>query len=129
MNESEKKINALRIQFREERVQITKDACRRIGHLNTAIGMVNSTEARDALRAEKERVYEEMRESHRYNRLCYIQQLEAVEDESRMHYKKNPSKRQIRHVLRSLLQSAQEKGESSVSLAIDENQGCTITFS
>ena len=69
MNEFEKQMNALRIQFREERVSITKDADRQIGHLNTAIGMVNSSEAREALRAEKQRVYEAMRQSHRYNRL------------------------------------------------------------
>lgn len=128
MNEFEKRINALRIQFREERVQITKDCKRKIGHLNTAIGKVNSPEARDALRAEKARTYEASKTAIRYNRLCYLQQLEAIEDEGRMHFKKNPSNRQIRHALRSLMQSAQEKGQSSVSFALDENQSCTITF-
>lgn len=128
MNEFEKQMNALRIQFREERVSITKDADRQIGHLNTAIGMVNSSEAREALRAEKQRVYEAMRQSHRYNRLCYRQQLEALQDRYRIHLDQNPSKSQIRRMVAAVCGSAEAEGKKSVSIAFGENRLATITF-
>ena len=127
MNQFEKKMNALRIQFCKERDSITKDACRRIGRLNTAIGMVNTQEARDVLRAEKERIYEAMRQSHKYNRICYRQQLEAIEAEAQAHFEKNPTKRQIRHALRSLLRYALENGESSLSFCLGGDWQCTVT--
>ena len=129
MNEFEKRINALRIQFSRERTQITKDAYRQIGHLNNAISQTSFPEVRDALRAEKARVYESMRTSHRYNRLCYIQQLEAIEDEARLHREKNPSGRQLRRMMASLRKSAEAKGKTTITLSIGEDQTCTISFS
>lgn len=128
MNEFEKKFSALRIQYRDERVQITRDGSRAIGHINNAIGKVSSPEAREALRAEKARIYEATRNSIKYSRLCYRQQLDALEDELRLHYEKHPSRRQIRHALRSLLRSAQESGGSTVSLSIDKGVRCTVSF-
>ena len=98
MNKFEKRMNALRRQFAAELDQITRDTYRHIGHLNTAISQISFPEVREALRAEKERVYEAMRTSHRYNRLCYLQQLEAVEDEYRLHLAKHPSKSQQRRL-------------------------------
>lgn len=75
MNKFDKQANALRIQFRDERIRIQKDANRAIGHINQAIGQVSSPEARQALRAEKARIYEATRQSMMYNRRCYTQQL------------------------------------------------------
>lgn len=129
MNEFEKRMNALRLQYRDERVQISKDCGRTIGHLNNAIGMVNSPEAREALRTEKQRVYEAMRTSHRYNRLCYLQQLEALEDEARLYRDKNPSKRQIRHTLNRFCNDAVANGQDSITIAFGDNRNATITFS
>lgn len=129
MNEFEKRINALRIQFRNERVQIAKDCDLTIGHLNNAIGMVDTAEARDALRAAKQRAYEAQRQSMKYNRICYMQQLEAIEDEARLHREKNPSRRQLRRMMASLRKSAEAKGETAVTLSLGENQTCTISFS
>lgn len=128
MNEFEKQMNALRIQFREERVSITKDANRTIGRLNTAIGMVNSSEAREALRAEKQRVYEAMRQSHRYNRLCYRQQLEALQEQYQIHLDQNPSKSQIRRMVSAICGSAEASGMKSVTVGFGENRLATITF-
>lgn len=91
-------MNALRRQFAAESDQITRDAYRHIGHLNTAISQTSFPEVREALRAEKERVCEVMRTSHKYNRICYLQQLELIEDEYRLHLAKHPSKRQLRRV-------------------------------
>ena len=128
MNEFEKKFNALRIQYRDERVQITKDCALAIGHLNTAIGAVKSPEAREALRAEKARIYEATRNSIKYSRLCYRQQLDALEDELRTHYEKHPSRRQIRHALRALLRSTQDTGDQTVTLSLGKGVRCTVTF-
>lgn len=128
MNKFEKRFQALRIQYRDERVQISKDCSRTIGRLNNAIGQVSTPEARDALRAEKARVYEATENNIKYSRRCYIQQLEAIEDEARLYYEKNPSRRQIHHALRALLRSAQENGESTVTLSIGKNSRCTVTF-
>lgn len=102
MNEFEKRMNALRLQFRDERVQITKNCNRTIGRLNTAIGTVKAIEAREALRAEKARVYEAARRSMKYSRLCYLQQLEALEDEYSRHLEKHPSGRHVRRLMERL---------------------------
>lgn len=128
MNEFEKRMNTLRRQFSAERAQISKDCYRTIGRLNTAIGKVNSVEARDALRAEKQRVYEAMRNSHRYNRLCYLQQLEAVEDEYSLHIERNPSKRQVRRMMAAVCRFVESAGAQSYTVALDDNRQATITF-
>ena len=128
MNEFEKRINALRLQFRDERVRITKDAYRAIGHLNNAISQAAYPEVREALRARKRRIYEEMRTSHHYNRLCYIQQLEAIEDEARLHREKTPSGHQIRRMMRRLSAMVEESGEKSFSISFGKNRKATITF-
>lgn len=109
MNEFEKRMNALRRQFSAERNQITKDAYRTIGHINNAISATSFPEVRDALRAEKQRVYEAMRTSHRYNRICYLQQLKALEDEYYLHLEKNPSKSQVRRMMAHLRDYADSK--------------------
>ena len=129
MNEFEKRMNALRRQYRDERVQITRDCNRTIGRLNTAIGQVKSIEARDALRAEKQRVYEAMRTSHRYNRICYMQQLEAIEDEYSLHLEKNLSKRQIRHMMAAVCRFVEGAGADSYTVAFGDNRQATISFS
>ena len=128
MNEFEKRINALRIQFRAERISIQKDANRTIGHLNTAIGKVNSPEAREALRAEKARVYEATRQSMKYNRLCYRQQLDAIEDQYFRHREQNPTKKQIRRMVTAICAAAEAQGEKSLSIAFGDNRHATITF-
>lgn len=128
MNEFEKRMNTLRCQFAAERAQISKDCYRTIGRLNTAIGKVNSVEARNALRAEKQRVYEAMRNSHRYNRLCYLQQLEAVEDEYSLHIERNPSKRQVRRMMAAVCRFVESAGAQSYTVALDDNRQATITF-
>ena len=128
MNEFEKRINALRIQFRAERVSITKDACRRIGHINCDISKARFPEVRDALRAEKARIYEEMRQSHRYSRLCYRQQLQALEDEYQLHRERNPSKSQIRRMVVAVCAAAEARGEKSVSISFGDNRLATISF-
>lgn len=128
MNEFEKRMNALRRQFRAERVSITKDACRRIGHINTDISKAAFPEVRDALRAEKERIYEAMRQSHRYSRLCYRQQLQALEDEYHRHLERNPSGSQIRRIVAAICDAAEAQGEKSVSIAFGDNRHATISF-
>ena len=129
MNEFEKRISALRRQFAAERDQISKDCERTIGRLNTAIGMVNSPEARDALRAEKHRLYEVMRNSHECNRRCYMQQLEALEDEYRLHLEQTPSKNQLRRLMWRLSLMAEEQGETTLRIAFGDNRHADITFS
>lgn len=122
-------MNALRRQFSAERNQISRDAYRTIGRLNTAIGQVNSIEARDALRAEKQRVYEAMRTSHRYNRICYMQQLEAIEDEYNIHLEKNPSKTQVRRMMAAVCRFVESAGANSYTVAFGDNRCATISFS
>ena len=128
MNEFEKQINALRLQFKAERVQITKDAYRTIGHLNNAISQSPFPEVRKALRAEKERTYEAMRNSHKYNRLCYIQQLEMLNDEYGFHLEKNPSKKQMRRMMAAICKSIESTGESSYTITFGENRRAKIVF-
>lgn len=128
MNEFEKRMNALRRQFCAERASITKDACRQIGHINNAISKAAYPEVRDALRAEKERIYEVMRQSHRYSRLCYRQQLEALEDEYQQHLDRNPSKSQIRRMVSAICGAAEAYGEKSISISFGDNRHATISF-
>lgn len=121
-------MNALRLQFKAERELIQKDANRTIGRLNTAIGQVDTPEAREALRAEKARVYEATRQSMRYNRLCYRQQLELLEDEYNIHLGTNPSKCELRRLMASLCKTAEANGQQSITIAFGENRQGTITF-
>ncbi len=128
MNEFDKKMNALRIQFRNERVSIQKDSNRTIGRLNTAIGQVSTPEAREALRAEKQRVYEATRQSMKYNRLCYHQQLNLLQDQYSKHLERHPSKRRIRSILANLCKSSEAEGQNSLSITFGENRIAKITF-
>lgn len=129
MNLFEKQINALRLQYKAERVRIQKDANRRIGRLNTAIGRIGIVEAREALRAEKARVYEATRDAMKVNRLCYLQQLEALEDQYGRHLQTNPSNRQLRRLMGSLCREAEARGESSITLRLSDSRTCTVAFS
>lgn len=128
MNKFEKRMNALRQQYAAERAQITKDAYRHIGHLNNAISQTSFPEVRQALRSEKERVFEAMRTSHKYNRLCYLQQLEAIEDEYHLHLEQNPSKKQLRRMMTTLRKSAEQGGQSSLTISLGDNRSATVTF-
>jgi len=129
MNEFETKMNALRLQFKAERLQIQKDCNLTIGHLNTAIGQVNTPEAREALRAEKQRVYEATRQSMKYNRLCYRQQLDAITAEYEAHRSENPSRHEARRALALLCRYAELQGEQSLSLNFGNNRHGQMTFS
>lgn len=122
-------MNALRRQFSAERNQITKDAYRQIGHINNAISATSFPEVRDVLRAEKQRIYETMRTSHRYNRICYLQQLEALEDEYNLYREKNPSKRQVRRMMAAVCRFVESAGAQSYTVALDGNRQATISFS
>lgn len=128
MNDFDKRMNALRIKYRDEQVRITKDCYRHIGHINTDLGLVTTIEARDALRTEKQRFYEAMRTSHKYNRLCYMQQLELLQDECRSYYEKNPTAGTMRRALRHMAMNAEANGEKSVSMTIGQDLHATITF-
>lgn len=121
-------MSALRQQYAAERAQITRDAYRHIGHLNNAISQAAFPEVRQALRYEKERVYEAMRTSHKYNRLCYLQQLEAIEDEYHLHLGQNPSKKQLRRMMTTLRKSAEQGGQSSLTISLGDNRSATVTF-
>lgn len=122
MNEFEKQFNALRIQFRNERVSIQKDADRTIGRLNNAIGQVRTPEAREALRAEKKRVYEATRQSMRDNRLCFRLQLDLLEGRHSRYLERHPSKRRIRSLLATLCTSAEADGHDSLSITFGKNR-------
>ena len=128
MNEFEKQKNALRIQFKAEQRQITKDCYKTIGHLNTAIGKVSTQDVRDALRAEKERVYEYMRRSHELNKTCYCQQLDLLDDEISRYRELHPSKKRIRSILAAICKSTEAKGKDSLSLSFGENRIAKISF-
>ena len=129
MNEFEKRINELRIRFRNERVQISKDASLKIGHINTAIGQVKSPEAREALRAEKQRLREQLVKDMKDNRFWYMMMREAIEEEYRSHLEKNLSSRQIRRIVRRLSAIAEEQGKTELSIAFGENRRATVSFS
>lgn len=128
MNEFEKRINALRIQFKEERIQIVKDCNLTVGRLNTAIGMVNSQEAREALRAEKLRVREARDRSLKCNRICYHEQLELLNEEYMLSLNKAPSKRQLRRMMAHIRDYADSIGEKSLKFYFDNDRFCEITF-
>ncbi len=128
MNNFETKMNALRLQFKAEQRQITRDAYRTIGRLNTAIGQVSSSEAHEALRARKEQEYEAMRRSHKYNRQCYLQQLEMLNDEQTAHLQHNPSNAQLRRMMACLCKQAESKGMKSLSIAFGDNRRGKVSF-
>ena len=128
MNEFEKKMNELRLQYKQERIQIQKDSNLAVGHINTAIGQVNSIEAREALRAEKRRIHYKTCCAMKINRECYMKQLELLNDEYNTHLEKNPSKQQLRRMAARLCRDAESRGEKSISLAFGDNRRCTITF-
>jgi len=128
MNEFETRIKALRLQFKAERMQIQKDCNLTIGHLNTAIGQVGTSEAREALRAEKQRVYEAARQSMKYNRLCYRQQLDILTAEYEARRSKTPSRNDARRALALLCRYAEQQGEQSLSLAFGDHRHGDVTF-
>ena len=128
MNEFEKQLQALRIQYRDERKSISKDSNRTIGHLNNAIGVAINQEAREALRREKERVYEATRQSMKYSRLCYKEQLEFLEDQYRLYREAHPSNHQLRRMAKTLFRAAEEKGYSQLIINFGGTKTATITF-
>lgn len=128
MNEFEKRMNALRIQFKEERIRIVKDCNLKVGRLNTAIGVVPTQEAREALWAEKLRVREARDRSLECNRLCYQEQLEMLNEEYMASLKKKPSNRQLRRMMAHLRDYADSKGEKSLKFYFDNDRFCEITF-
>ncbi len=128
MNEFDKQKNALRLQFKAEQRQITKDCHRTIGRINTAIGQVKILEAREALRAEKQRIYENMRRSHELNKTCYYQQLDLIDDEISRYRERHPSKTRIRSILANLCKSSEAEGQNSLSITFGENRIAKITF-
>lgn len=128
MNDFDKKMNALRRQYAAEQDQITKDAHRAIGHINTAISQSSFPEVREALRAERKRIFEAMRNSHKYNRRCYTQQLELLQNQYSLHLEKNPSKTKLRRMMARLCRSAEADGQKSITLAFGNNRHVSITF-
>lgn len=128
MNEFEKQMNAMRVRFKAEQRQITKDCYRTINRLNKDLGMVNSQEAREALRNEKERVYESMRRSHELNKTCYLQQLDLLDDQHSRYRERHPSKRRIRSILATLCKSCEADGNNSFSIHFGENRTAKISF-
>ncbi|MDE6022373.1 MAG: hypothetical protein K2G13_02610 [Muribaculaceae bacterium] len=128
MKDFDKQKNALRIKFKAEQRQITKDCHRTIGRINTAIGQVKILEAREALRAEKQRVYENMRRSHELNKTCYLQQLDLIDDEISQYRERHPSKRRIRSILEAFCRSAEADGNDSLSIQFSENRIAKISF-
>ena len=129
MNEFEKRINALRLQFCAERNQITKDTYRKLGRINIGIGKAEFPEVREALWAEKARLKEAMRQAHRINRECYLEQLELLNDEYRSHMERVPSNRRLRRMMATLCAAAEDRGLSSLSISFGENRQASITFS
>lgn len=128
MNNFETKINALRLQFKAEQRQITKDADRAIGHLNNAIGQVTTPEAREALRAEKHRIHDAMLRSHEYNKKCYLQQLEMLIDEQTAYLQHNPSNAQLRRMMAAICKQVEAKGMKSLSIAFGNNRRGEVSF-
>lgn len=128
MNEFETRINALRLLYKAERIQIQKDCNLTIGHLNTAIGQVGTQEAREALRAEKRRIYEATRQSMKYNRLCFRQQLDLLLDEYEAHRSKNTSRSALRRAMALLCRHAELQGQHSITIAFGGQRVETVTF-
>lgn len=128
MNEFEKQFQALRLQYRDERLSILKDANRTIGHLNTAIGAAINQEAREALRREKIRVHQATHQSMKYSRICYKEQLELLEDQYRLYREAHPSNHQLRRMAKTLFRAAEEKGYSQLIINFGGTKTATITF-
>lgn len=99
--------------------------------VNKALGNLDAATRRQlekALRAEKQRVYEATSQSIRYSCLCYIQQLEALEDEYRLHRENNPSKSQLCRMAASLCKIAEANGDGSITIAFGDNRKATVSF-
>lgn len=129
MNEFEKRFNALRLQYKAMQRQITKEAYKTIGRLNNAIGQVGSPEACDALRSEKDRVCQAMRESHLYNKKCYLQKVEQLYEEQMIYFQQNPSNRTLRSLMSKIYKQAQSKGQNPFSIAFGDNHRAEVSFS
>lgn len=128
MNEFEKRINALRLRFKEERIRIVKDCNLAVGHLNNAIGMADSEDTREALRAEKLRVRTTKDRAMESNLRCYHEQLELLNEGYMLSLKQQPSKRQLRRTVATLCKMAEEQGESSLTVSFGDNRQATIAF-
>lgn len=128
MNEFEKRINALRLQCETERKQIYRDYNRTMGHLNTDLGKVKTQEARDALRAERTRVWNAAQESRRISRLCYLQQLELLNEEYRLWLEKNPSNHELRRMAAAVYKAAEKKGMNTITIYLGKSKQIQITF-
>ena len=96
MNEFEIRAHALRLGYKAERQQMQKAFELHVGHLNTAMGQVTLPEAKEALKAEKERVKEAHRQSMVWHRRCYLQQVDLLNEEKCEQYRLNPSIRALR---------------------------------
>ena len=129
MNEFDKQKNALRIQFKAEQRQITKDCYRTISRINKDLGQVNSQEAREALRTEKERVYETMRRTHELNKTCYLQQLDLLDEQYFKHLERHPSKTHIKSILAAFCRSAEADDLKNLSIHFAKNRIAKIHFS
>lgn len=93
MNEFETRAQALRLRYKEERRQMQSACYKHVGHLNTAMGQVTLAEAKEALKAEKQRVKEATRQSMVWHKMCYHQQVEQLKEEMREYYRLHPSNR------------------------------------
>lgn len=101
MNQFEIRINSLRLEFKAQRIEIQKAGEREIGRLNTAIGEVKRlTEVADILREARDRAQEALLQSIKWNRICYREQRELLEDEYKLHLQAHPSKRAKRRAQR-----------------------------
>lgn len=128
MNEFEKRINALRLRFKEERIQIVKDCNRTVGRINTAMSMAGSEEARDALRAEKLRVRTAKDRAMESNLRCYHEQLELLNEGYMLSLKQQPSKRQLRRAMATLCNMAEAQGKSSLTVSFGDNRQAILAF-
>jgi hypothetical protein len=128
MNQFESRINALRLKYKAERIEIQRASNRRIGHLNTAIGQVTSPEAREALWAEKARIKEATRQSMAYNRMQYRQHLEAINDESRAYFTAHPSRSAVRRSLRMIYLHTTQAGKSALHLSFGDRRHAIVAF-
>lgn len=99
MNEFENRAHALRQRYRAERAQMWKACERHVGHLNIAIGQTSMPEAKEALRDEKKRVREATLQSMAWHKRHYLNQVEALNDQYRLHLEKNPSGRALRRTM------------------------------
>lgn len=128
MNEFETKAHALRLQYKAQRIQIQKDCDLAVGHINTDLGRVKTIEAREALWAEKQRIYETTRQSMKYNRLCYRQQLDLLQEESRAHFAANPSRAMVRQAVAMIARHAKNTGQSTLTVQFGKNSHSVLSF-